>query len=535
MAPGGAGGGEQQVRALELAAARAAGKGLPPDDRAGCKIDDRLEAGLDRTFGQDVGELVPRAAGQLARQGRGGSSGDDHRDTVRLNHDELSFVVGAGTPFRGVFVAKAPWGGRGCVQRCPGGGGRGRRGSSSAGGGSASGIRGFPRRRRPRAHRQRRWRCPPLPPSLEPPASARSAAVARATTQRAVRPCRSERSWMPEADGRCQTVDSGAARSATVLPVDRPGDEDVGAQRAAEHVPHGARSVDAAPSKIDAGRHAHLVQHRDEVLGGDVAGRPGRHRAPAELAEARLERLAPPPRARRARWPGPGRACCGSGRSARRRAERARGRRAKNSRTCRGLAMPVVSPKPISSQPARGQPLGDLEHALGRHLALVGTAEATSRSRPRSAGPRLARAAEHALEPGQRLGDRAVDVLAVVGLARRERKTLTSSKRSRMLRARGRGPRSFGISTEKATPVGDVDRVEHLARRRRAAGSRRARTKLVTSIRRSPVRGEQRRSARTLSAVAITSGSFWKPSRGPTSRIRTAAGRTCGTGALIGC
>ncbi len=34
---------------------------------------------------------------------------------------------------------------------------------------------------------------------------------------------------------------------------------------------------------------AHLVQHRDEVLGGDVAGRARRHRAATQLAEARLE------------------------------------------------------------------------------------------------------------------------------------------------------------------------------------------------------------------------------------------------------
>ncbi len=63
---------------------------------------------------------------------------------------------------------------------------------------------------------------------------------------------------------------------------------------------------------------AHLVQHRDQVLGGDVAGRAGRDRAAAELAEARLEALDARRRARPARWRGPGRGCCGSGRSARR-------------------------------------------------------------------------------------------------------------------------------------------------------------------------------------------------------------------------
>ena len=45
--------------------------------------------------------------------------------------------------------------------------------------------------------------------------------------------------------------------------------------------------------QVDAGLDPHLVQHRDEVLGGDVAGRARRHRAAAELAEARLERATP--------------------------------------------------------------------------------------------------------------------------------------------------------------------------------------------------------------------------------------------------
>ena len=35
----------------------------------------------------------------------------------------------------------------------------------------------------------------------------------------------------------------------------------------------------------------HLVEHRDHVLGGDVACRAGRYRTAAELAEARLERV----------------------------------------------------------------------------------------------------------------------------------------------------------------------------------------------------------------------------------------------------
>src|SRR3954452_1056067 len=49
------------------------------------------------------------------------------------------------------------------------------------------------------------------------------------------------------------------------------------------------------------------------------------------------------------------------------------------------------------------------------------------------------------------------------------------------------------------------------------------RTNDVTSIRGSPVAASMSIS-RTLSSVAMTSGSFWNPSRGPTSRMRTSCG-----------
>ena len=42
-------------------------------------------------------------------------------------------------------------------------------------------------------------------------------------------------------------------------------------------------------------------------------------------------------------------------------------------------------------------------------------------------------------------------------------------------------------------------------------------------MRRTPV-AESMSTRRILSAVAIVSGSFWKPSRGPTSRIETRCG-----------
>ncbi len=54
-----------------------------------------------------------------------------------------------------------------------------------------------------------------------------------------------------------------------------------------------AREASMQRRQVDAGLDAHLVQHRDEILGGDVAGGPRRDRAAAELAEARLEALHP--------------------------------------------------------------------------------------------------------------------------------------------------------------------------------------------------------------------------------------------------
>src|SRR5690349_3246251 len=73
-----------------------------------------------------------------------------------------------------------------------------------------------------------------------------------------------------------------------VVPVDRAGREHVRAEWPAEHVARGAARLQES-LEVDAGLDPHLVKHRDEVLGGDVAGRSGRDRAAAELAEARLE------------------------------------------------------------------------------------------------------------------------------------------------------------------------------------------------------------------------------------------------------
>ncbi len=99
-----------------------------------------------------------------------------------------------------------------------------------------------------------------------------------------------------------------------------------------------------------------------------------------------------------------------------------------------------------------------------------------------------------------------------------ETKTLISSKRSRRRSARS-SPRSFGIRTEKATPSRRFTAAS-TSSASESCGITSGRTNEVTSIRRSPL-AESRSISRTFSAVGIVSGSFWNPSRGPTSRIRT--------------
>ena len=177
-----------------------------------------------------------------------------------------------------------------------------------------------------------------------------------------------------------------------------------------------------------------------------------------------------------------------------------------------------------------GEPLGDLEHALDRDLALVGTAEA-GRDHALAAQALGPRALDHPLEPGERLGDRAVDVLAVVGLRGGEEEV--DLVEAVALRERALEP----ALVRDQDRVGDP--VEALVARRAprsasaSCGITSARTNEVTSIRRSPA-APSIPISRTFSAVGITSGSFWNPSRGPTSRIRTLRGssltpqRLCG-------
>ena len=157
----------------------------------------------------------------------------------------------------------------------------------------------------------------------------------------------------------------------------------------------------------------HLVQHRDHVLAGDVAGRARGDRAAAELAEARLEGVDPLLQGGEdvgeALAAGvvevggqldPGQPLAGRGE------ELAHLARVRHPRR--------VAEADLGA-PGGAEPLGDLEDALGRHLALVRAAEG-GRDHALAAQARLPGSGERPLEAHQRLLDRAVDVLAVVGL-----------------------------------------------------------------------------------------------------------------------
>src|SRR6478672_10534766 len=108
-----------------------------------------------------------------------------------------------------------------------------------------------------------------------PPARAASSALAKSVTAAAY----SDRLARQPVDG---------LSAAGGLPLHRAGAEDVGSQRPSQHLLRRPRGPDQA-RQVDPGLDPHLVQHRDHVLAGDVAGRPRRHRAAAELAEACLE------------------------------------------------------------------------------------------------------------------------------------------------------------------------------------------------------------------------------------------------------
>src|SRR6202042_3719017 len=148
-------------------------------------------------------------------------------------------------------------------------------------------------------------RGPPPPRRAPPPAPRRGVPLPRTSRRpRAARPARApgacpatrpSRGGAPDprrAPARPRLPTNRRARppSTRGLPRHRPREQDVAPERAPEYLLRRTRGRDQR-AQVDPGRDAHLMEHRYQVLGRDVPGRPRRHRAAAELAEARLEAL----------------------------------------------------------------------------------------------------------------------------------------------------------------------------------------------------------------------------------------------------
>src|SRR6266508_4044596 len=189
---------------------------------------------------------------------------------------------------------------------------------------------------------------------------------------------------------------------------------------------------------------------------------------------------------------------------------------AKNFEAYAGLHMPVVSPNPISVAPAcancsarpRTRSSGTLP-SYGQPNDVAITAQ-NVRS---SATMRLPITFTSAIvSPTVRL------MLRWLCVSDALTNSATSSNSSRTARALSR-PRLFGTSTIRATPPGR-SMPRSTSTPSDSCGITSGRTKLATSMRVNPARPKASISL-ILSWVAMVSGSFWKPSRGPTSRMRT--------------
>ena len=196
------------------------------------------------------------------------------------------------------------------------------------------------------------------------------------------------------------------------MPIHGTRPQDVGPERAAEHGLGGTRGLEQA-QQIDPRLDPHLVQHRDDVLGGNVAGRARRHRAAAQLAEARLEGV--DALLQRSEQVGESLAAGVVKVGGQLDSAEALARRREELPHLARVRHPGGVPEGDLGAAGRGQPRGDPKDALRRHLPLVGTAEG-GRDHTLAAQPRLAGALQRPLQPAQRLLYRGVDVAAVVGL-----------------------------------------------------------------------------------------------------------------------
>jgi hypothetical protein len=176
----------------------------------------------------------------------------------------------------------------------------------------------------------------------------------------------------------------------------------------------------------------------------------------------------------------------------------------------------VVSPNAISEQPAAARRSAISNTRSGGTSPSYGQPNDTeitpSQRSPSSRAREITRSSPESDSSTERL------TFARLCDSDAERKRLTSSNLSRSSKAFS-SPRSFGIRTVTDTSSG-MSAARSTSGPSASWGITSARTKLVTSSRGTPVRASISTS-RTLSAVAMISGSFWKPSRGPTSRIST--------------
>src|SRR5439155_27236253 len=154
-----------------------------------------------------------------------------------------------------------------------------------------------------------------------------------------------------------------------------------------------------------------------KVLGGYAPRLSRGQRAAAELAERRLERLdALLERREHVREPLSARVVK-VGRELQPRQPLARG--GEELANLAGVRHPRRIPEGDLLAAGLAEALGDLEHSLGGHLALIGAAEG-DRDHPLAAKPILPGDGDRAPDALERRRDRAVDVLAVVGLGRRQ-------------------------------------------------------------------------------------------------------------------
>ncbi len=192
----------------------------------------------------------------------------------------------------------------------------------------------------------------------------------------------------------------------------------------------------------------------------------------------------------------------------------------KNSPAYAGLAIPVVSPKPISVAPASANRSARSSTRFSSILPSYG--------QPKD----VAMTAAH-FSPSARIRPTMTSLSAIVSSTVRltffllcvsdaDTKTATSWKRWRTFSALS-SPLLFGTRTMSDTSSG-TSMLSSTCTPSASCGITSGRTKLATSIRLKPARPRALMS-RTLLSVAMRSGSFWKPSRGPTSRMCTWSGR----------